>query len=62
MLIVAGEIEIPENVLWEVETASTGVTIRKNRFASCDPAAMQAVREYMQSIGARIYVDAKQKY
>lgn len=62
VLIVLGEVEIPESVLWDVETTNMGVTIKKSRFTSCDPAAMQAVREYIQSTGARVYVDAKQKY
>lgn len=62
VLIVLGEVEIPESVLWDVETTSTGVTIKKSRFTSCDPDAMQAVREYIQSTGARVYVDAKGGY
>ena len=62
VLIVLGEVEIPESGLCDVETTSRGVTSEKGRFTSCDPAAMQAVREYIQSTGARVYVDAKQKY
>ena len=62
VLIVAGEVEIPEEILWEVVYTKPGVTMKKSRFSSCDPAAMQAVWEYVQSIGACIYVDAKQKY
>lgn len=62
VLIVAGEVEIPEEILWEFVYTKPGVTMKKSRFSSCDPAAMQAVWEYVQSIGACIYVDAKQKY
>lgn len=62
VLIVSGDVEIPESILWETETTSTGATIKHSRFLSCDPAAMQAVREYIKSIGARVYVDAKQNY
>lgn len=62
MLIVAGEVEIPEEVLWEIVYQKPGATMKKSRFAACDPAEMQAVREYIQSIGAHVYVDAKQSY
>lgn len=62
VLIVSGEVEIPEPVLWETESTGTGATITRSRFTSCDPAAIQAVREYIQSTGARIYVDARQSY
>lgn len=62
VLIVAGEVGIPEEILWEVVYTKPGATMKKSRFASCDPAAMQAVREYVQSTGARIYMDAKQSY
>lgn len=62
VLIVSGEVEIPESVLWETETTSTGATIKTSRFSSCDPAAMQAVREYIKSAEVRVYVDAKQSY
>lgn len=62
VLIVSGDVEIPKSILWETETTSTGATIKHSRFLSCDPAAMQAVREYIKSIGARVYVDAKQNY
>lgn len=62
VLIVSGEVEIPESVLWETETTSTGATIKTSRFSSCDPAAMQAVREYIKSTGVHVYVDAKQSY
>lgn len=62
ILIVSGDVEIPESVLWETETTGTGVTIRKSRYTSCDPAAMHAVREHIKSTGARVYVDAKESY
>ena len=62
VLIVSGDVEIPESVLWETETTNTGVTIRKSRYTSCDPAAMHAVREHIKSTGARVYVDAKESY
>ena len=62
VLIVSGDVEIPESILGETETTSTGATIKHSRFLSCDPAAMQAVREYIKSIGAHVYVDAKQNY
>lgn len=62
VLIVAGAVEIPEAVLWETEITGAGATIKKSRFSSCDPAAMQAVREYIERTGARVYVDAKSGY
>lgn len=63
LLIVAGYVTIPEPILWEVvPTSIPGATARKSRYSACDPAAFAAVREYVQSTGARLYVDVPGTY
>lgn len=58
VLIVAGEISLPDYLFWEdLPGTMEGVTMRKSRFTSCDPAAMEAVREYLREYGAKIYID-----
>lgn len=57
-IIAAGEISLPDSLFWEDATATTsGVTVRRGRFSAFDPAAMEAVREYLQENGAKIHID-----
>mgnify|MGYP005804714813 CR=1 FL=1 len=58
VLIVSGNINLPDSLFWEdLPGTMEGVTMRKSRFTSCDPAAMEAVREYLREHGAKIYID-----
>lgn len=58
VLIVSGNINLPDSLFWEdLPGTMEGVTMRKSRFTSCDPAAMEAVREYLREHGAKVYID-----
>ena len=61
-IIAAGEISLPDSLFWEDATATTsGVTVRRGRFSAFDPAAMEAVREYLREQNAKIYIDYNEK-
>lgn len=57
-IIAAGEISLPDSLFWEDATdTNTGVTVRRGRFSTFDPAAMEAVREYLSEQNTKIHID-----
>lgn len=60
ILIADGFVNVPDSVLWEdVPSNTSGATIRRSRFMSCDPAAFRAVRDYIKGQGVKLWVDAE---
>lgn len=60
ILIADGFVNFPDSILWEdVPSNTPGVTARRTRFVSCDPAAFRAVRDYIKSQGVKLWIDAE---